>query len=35
VRSTKGRGDDDTNTEPVYPTTDDANTNDHELRLQY
>ena len=28
-------GDDDTNTEPVYPTTDDANTNDHELLLQY
>ena len=24
-------GDDDTNTEPAYPTTDDANTNDHEL----
>ena len=28
-------GDDDTNTEPAYPTTDDANTNDPDLRLQY
>ena len=28
-------GDDDTNTEPANPTTDDANTNDHDLRLQY
>jgi hypothetical protein len=23
------------NTEPANPTTDDANTNDHELRLQH
>jgi hypothetical protein len=28
-------GNDDTNTEPGYPTTDDANTNDPDLRLQY
>ena len=28
-------GDDNTNTEPAYPTTDDANTNDLDLRLQY
>jgi SRSO17 transposase len=28
-------GDEDTNTEPAYPTTDDANINDPDLRLQY
>ena len=28
-------GAENTNTEPANPTTDDANTNDHELRLQY
>ncbi|WP_264894694.1 hypothetical protein, partial [Mycobacterium kiyosense] len=28
-------GDDNTNTEPANPTTDDEKTNDHDLRLQY
>ena len=28
-------GDEDTNTEPAYPTTDDANISDPDLRLQY
>jgi hypothetical protein len=28
-------GEDDTNTEPANPTTDDANTSDPDLRLQY